>query len=204
MVVTRLNAARSATSTRLARGYGAKTRLSRFRPSGGGCHTWEDYRLTREQLAELVRLPGRPPGDPHRRFVLRPHARQPAGPGAEHVRRGQDDLRRGPRRQRLPLRLPLRPGLPAGNVTAEPLRRHLPHRRRCSSVSGRSRWRPAAAATVSRSVTAAVRRSDTFLTESMGLPDPECLRAVEAAGPAEVAMPVSRRRRRPMRRPVGP
>ena len=66
---------RSATSIVWLASYGAKTRLSRFRPSGGGCHTWEDYRLTREQLARAVRLSGRPPGDPHRRLVLRAHAR---------------------------------------------------------------------------------------------------------------------------------
>ena len=145
----------------LARGYGAKTRLSRFRPSGAGCGRWEDYRLTREQLARAVGVPRRPPGDPHRRFVLRPHAGQPARAGAEHVRRGQDDLRRRARRQRLPLRLPVRPGVPRRQRHRGAALRHLRDRRRCSSGSASSRWRAAAGATASASATAAVPRSDT-------------------------------------------
>jgi mycofactocin radical SAM maturase len=53
MVVTRVNVGEIADFDRLARRYGAKTRLSRFRPSGAGCSIWEDYRLTRRQLLEL-------------------------------------------------------------------------------------------------------------------------------------------------------
>ena len=81
MVVTRLNATEVGEFDRLARGYGAKTRLSRFRPSGGGCHTWEDYRLTREQLAELSAFLGDHPeiltGDSF--FALTPDSRRDLG-----------------------------------------------------------------------------------------------------------------------------
>lgn len=37
----------------LGRTYGAKTRLSRFRPSGNARRVWEEYRLDRSQLEEL-------------------------------------------------------------------------------------------------------------------------------------------------------
>ena len=53
MVVTRVNAGELAEFHRLARLYGARTRLSRFRPSGAGCGRWDEYRLSREQLLEL-------------------------------------------------------------------------------------------------------------------------------------------------------
>ena len=81
MVVTRLNAGEVGDFDRLARSYGAKTRLSRFRPSGGGCHTWDDYRLTREQLAELSAFLGDHPeiltGDSF--FSLTPDSRRNLG-----------------------------------------------------------------------------------------------------------------------------
>jgi mycofactocin radical SAM maturase len=38
---------------RLARFYGAKIRLSRFRPSGSAKQMWQEYHLERKQLAEL-------------------------------------------------------------------------------------------------------------------------------------------------------
>ena len=180
MVVTRLNATEVGDFDRLARGYGAKTRLSRFRPSGGGCHTWEDYRLTREQLARALGVPRRPPGDPHRRLVLRPHARQPPEPGAQHVRRRQDDLRRGPRRQRLPLRLPERPGVSRRQRRPRSRSgRHLRGRRRCSSASATLEVEACRGCDRFSICHGGCPAVGYFLTESMGLPDPECLRAVE-------------------------
>jgi len=61
MVVTRLNSGEIAEFDRLARQYGAKTRLSRFRPSGAGCGTWDHLRLTRAQLVELSTFLGEHP-----------------------------------------------------------------------------------------------------------------------------------------------
>jgi mycofactocin radical SAM maturase len=81
MVVTRLNAGEIAEFDRLARRYGAKTRLSRFRPSGAGCGTWEDYRLTRDQLVALSGFLGDNPeiltGDSF--FALTPDSRRALG-----------------------------------------------------------------------------------------------------------------------------
>ena len=112
MVVTRVNAGELADFHKLARLCGARTRLSRFRPSGAGCGRWEEYRLSREQLLELSVFLGRSPRDRHRRLVLRARAGQPARAGAAQVRRGQDDLRHRTRRQRLSMRLLVRPGVP--------------------------------------------------------------------------------------------
>ena len=81
MVVTRLNVDEIGEFDRLARRYGAKTRLSRFRPSGAGCGAWEDYRLTRDQLQELSVFLGEHPeiltGDSF--FALRPAERRSLG-----------------------------------------------------------------------------------------------------------------------------
>lgn len=54
LVVTRLNVGEIAEFHRLAEHYGAKTRLSRFRPSGAALGVWEEYRLTQRQLATLA------------------------------------------------------------------------------------------------------------------------------------------------------
>ncbi len=40
----------------LAKKYNAKTRLSRFRPSGGGAEMWDEYALSKEQTEELAEL----------------------------------------------------------------------------------------------------------------------------------------------------
>jgi mycofactocin radical SAM maturase len=58
MVVTRVNVHEVAEFADLAGRLGAKARLSRFRPSGAGCASWEDYRLTRAQLLELSEFLG--------------------------------------------------------------------------------------------------------------------------------------------------
>jgi mycofactocin radical SAM maturase len=58
MVVTRVNVAEVGEFADLAAHLGAKARLSRFRPSGAGCATWEDFRLTSSQLLGLSEFLG--------------------------------------------------------------------------------------------------------------------------------------------------
>jgi len=52
-VVTRKNFSEIDQICQLARYYGAKTRLSRFRPSGNAKQRWQEYHLEKEQLVEL-------------------------------------------------------------------------------------------------------------------------------------------------------
>ena len=52
-VVTRINFRELGELYGLAQSYGAKTRLSRFRPSGNGKRAWELFHLNRHQLLEL-------------------------------------------------------------------------------------------------------------------------------------------------------
>jgi mycofactocin biosynthetic radical S-adenosylmethionine protein MftC len=52
-VVTSTNFREIGDLYRLAQQYGAKTRLSRYRPSGNGKKMWDVYRLDRDQLREL-------------------------------------------------------------------------------------------------------------------------------------------------------
>lgn len=40
----------------MGKAYGAKTRLSRFRPAGSAKQVWEDYRLDKEQTMELAEI----------------------------------------------------------------------------------------------------------------------------------------------------
>ena len=81
MVVTRVNAGELAAFHELARSYGARTRLSRFRPSGAGCGRWDEYRLERRQLLELSAFLGEhleiATGDSF--FALAPESRRELG-----------------------------------------------------------------------------------------------------------------------------
>lgn len=52
-VVNRKNFSEIGRICQLARYYGAKTRLSRFRPSGNAKRRWREYHLEKEQLIEL-------------------------------------------------------------------------------------------------------------------------------------------------------
>jgi len=52
-VVTRINFREIDQLNELAKHYGAKTRLSRFRPTGNGKKEWEAYHLDKTQLLEL-------------------------------------------------------------------------------------------------------------------------------------------------------
>ncbi|MCL6557236.1 MAG: mycofactocin radical SAM maturase [Firmicutes bacterium] len=53
-VVTRINFKEIIEIYKLGKYFKAKTRLSRFRPSGGAKKIWKDYHLTREQTVELA------------------------------------------------------------------------------------------------------------------------------------------------------
>ena len=53
MVVTAVNFKEILQIYELARHYGVRTRLSRFRPSGNAKKAWNEYRLRKDQLAEL-------------------------------------------------------------------------------------------------------------------------------------------------------
>jgi mycofactocin radical SAM maturase len=53
MVVTSQNFPEIPLLDKLAREYGARTRLSRFRPAGGGKESWDLFHLRRDQLREL-------------------------------------------------------------------------------------------------------------------------------------------------------
>lgn len=183
MVVTRLNATEVGDFDRLARSYGAKTRLSRFRPSGGGCHTWEDYRLTREQLAELSAFLGE-----HREiltgdsfFSLTPDSRRDLG--LNMCGAAKMTCAVAPDGSVYPCAFLADPAFLSGNVTRESLWDIF----RASPVFQRFRDLEVTACmgcdrfSICHGGCPAVGY---FLTESMGLPDPECLRAVEGQAPA--------------------
>jgi mycofactocin biosynthetic radical S-adenosylmethionine protein MftC len=180
MVVTRLNMGEIADFDRLARRYGAKTRLSRFRPSGAGCGTWEDYRLTREQLVELSTFLGDNPeiltGDSF--FALTPDSRRELG--LNMCGAAKMTCAVAPDGRVYPCAFLCDPAFLAGNVTAEPL----------SAIFASSpvfeRFRGLEVETCRVCDRFAVCHGGCpavgyFLTDSMGLPDPECLRAVAPA-----------------------
>jgi radical SAM protein with 4Fe4S-binding SPASM domain len=184
MVVTRLNAGEIAEFDQLARTYGAKTRLSRFRPSGRGCSTWEDYRLSREQLLDVSAFLGEHPeiltGDSF--FALTPEGRR--NMGLTMCGAAKMTCAVAPDGGVYPCAFLCDPTFRAGSVTAEPL----------STIFASSlvfaRFRESEA----ESCRACDRFSSChggcpaigyFLSGALGLPDPECLRSV-APVPGEV------------------
>jgi mycofactocin radical SAM maturase len=184
MVVTRLNMGEIAEFDRLARHYGAKTRLSRFRPSGRGCGTWEDYRLTRGQLVQLSAFLGEHPeiltGDSF--FALTPDSRRALG--LNMCGAAKMTCAVAPDGSVYPCAFLCDPAFYAGNVTAEPL----------SAIFGSSpafeRFRELEVETCRVCDRFSVCHGGCpavayYLTQSMGLPDPECLRA---AAPATAPM----------------
>ena len=183
MVVTRLNVAEIGDFDRLARHYGAKTRLSRFRPSGAGCSTWEDYRLTRDQLLELSTFLGDHPeiltGDSF--FALTPERRGTLG--LNMCGAAKMTCAVAPDGSVYPCAFLCEPAFLAGNVTTELLSAVF----RSSPVLERFRELEVGACrscdrfSVCHGGCPAVAR---FLTDSPGLPDPECLRVVVPAGGA--------------------
>ena len=181
MVVTRLNATEVGDFDRLARRYGAKTRLSRFRPSGGGCHTWDDYRPTKKQLAELSAFLGGHPeiltGDSF--FALTPDSRRNLG--LNMCGAAKMTCAVAPDGSVYPCAFLSDPAFLAGNVTRKRLgdifASSAPFERfralEVEACRGCDRF------SICHGGCPAVGY---FLTEAMGLPDPECLRAVVPAG----------------------
>jgi [mycofactocin precursor peptide]-tyrosine decarboxylase / 3-amino-5-[(4-hydroxyphenyl)methyl]-4,4-dimethylpyrrolidin-2-one synthase len=177
MVVTRVNAGEVGDFDRLARRYGAKTRLSRFRPSGGGCNIWEDYRLTRDQLSALSTFLGEHPeiltGDSF--FALTPESRRNLGMSMCGAAKMTCAV--APDGSVYPCAFLCDPAFLAGNVAVESLGdifSSSPVFRRFRGLEVES-CRGCDRFSVCHGGCPAVGY---FLTESMGLPDPECLRAV--------------------------
>jgi mycofactocin biosynthetic radical S-adenosylmethionine protein MftC len=179
MVVTRLNVGEVGEFARLCRGYGAKTRLSRFRPSGAGCSSWDEYRLTREQLLKLSAFLGDHPeiltGDSF--FALTPETRRKMG--LQMCGAAKMTCAVAPNGDVYPCAFLCDPAFLAGNVTrdrlgdifseSEVFRRfrgaEVESCRGCDRFSVCHGGCPAVAY---------------FLTRSTGNPDPECLRSVSA------------------------
>ncbi len=190
MVVTRPNAGEIGEFDALARRYRAKTRLSRFRPSGRGCHTWEDYRLTREQLAGLSAFLGDHPeiltGDSF--FALTPDSRRNLA--LNMCGAAKMTCAVAPDGSVYPCAFLADPAFLSGNVKVMSLGEVF----RTSPVFRRFRELEVTACrgcdrfSICHGGCPAVGY---FLTESMGLPDPECLRAVEA-GTGDGAKPAGR------------
>jgi len=179
MVVTRVNVGEVADFDGLARRYGAKTRLSRFRPSGAGCGAWADLRLTRRQLLELSAFLGEHPeiltGDSF--FALTPAERRTAG----LTRCGAAKMTCvvAPDGSVFPCAFLSDPAFLAGNVRIAPLSTIF----RDSPVFRRFReMEPAACRSCDRFPVChgGCPAVAYFLAHSTGAADPECLRAVEA------------------------
>jgi len=192
MVVTRLNVDEIADFNRLARRHGAKTRLSRFRPSGAACSIWEDYRLTRDQLLALSAFLGDHSeiltGDSF--FALTPESRRALG--LNMCGAAKMTCAVAPDGSIYPCAFLCAPAFLAGNVTHEPFESIF----RSSPVLERFRelevdtCRSCDRFSVCHGGCPAVA---CFLTESLDHPDPECLRAVmsvKEAVPVTEAMPV--------------
>jgi mycofactocin radical SAM maturase len=176
MVVTRVNAGELAAFHELARAHGARTRLSRFRPSGAGCGRWDEYRLSREQLLELSRFLGEhreiATGDSF--FALAPESRRELG--LHRCGAARMTCAIAPDGSVYPCAFLCDPAFLAGNVAERPL----------SLIYGDS---PVLAAFRALEVESC-RDCDRFgachggcpaigyfLTHTVGAPDPECLRS---------------------------
>lgn len=180
MVVTRVNAGELAGFHRLARQYGARTRLSRFRPSGAGCGRWEEYRLSREQLLELSAFLG-----DHREiatgdsfFSLAPDSRR--GLGLLMCGAARMTCAIAPDGSVYPCAFLCDPAFLAGNVTDAPL----------SVIFDTAPVLDAFRGLEVESCRACDRFSvchggcpaiGYFLTHTVGSPDPECLRSLSPA-----------------------
>jgi len=189
LVVTRANVDEIGDFHKLARHYGAKTRLSRFRPSGAGCSTWEDYRMTHRQLAALSAFLGEHPeiltGDSF--FALTPASRRALG--LNMCGAAKMTCAVAPDGSVYPCAFLSEEIFCAGNVTKEPLSaifrsspvfalfRNLEVEacRGCDRFADCHGGCPAVA---------------WFLSRSLNQPDPECLRTViPAAGASPATVP---------------
>lgn len=190
MVVTSLNADEIEAFDRLARRYGAKTRLSRFRPSGAGREVWDEYRLDRTQLLNLSTFLGEHPeiltGDSF--FALTPARRRTLGLTACGA--GRMTCAVAPDGSVYPCAFLCDPAFRAGNVTDRPLSSIFSS----SPVFERFRGLEVDACrtcdrfSVCHGGCPAVAY---FLTGSLDVPDPECLRAVLAADRPAAAQPAA-------------
>ncbi len=191
MVVTRPNVEEVGDFAVLARRYGAKTRLSRFRPSGAGCGSWDDYRLTREQLLGLSVFLGDHPeiltGDSF--FSLTPERRRSMG--LRMCGAAKMTCAVSPGGDVYPCAFLCDPAFLAGNVTRERLSDIF----RDSTVF--KQFREAEVESCRSCDRFAVCHGGCpavayFLTRSTGNPDPECLRSVSmdsaVAAPNEVEL----------------
>ena len=180
MVVTRVNAGELAEFHHLARLYGARTRLSRFRPSGAGCGRWDEYRLSREQLLELSVFLG-----DHREiatgdsfFALAPDSRRELG--LHMCGAAKMTCAIAPDGSVYPCAFLCDPAFLAGNVTVDPLSAIFDNAPvleafrdlEVESCRGCDRF------SVCHGGCPAIGY---FLTHAVGSPDPECLRSLQPA-----------------------
>ena len=182
MVVTRVNVHEVAEFARLAARLDAKTRLSRFRPSGAGCCLLGGLPPDEGAAPGALGVPGRAHGDPHRRLLLLADAREPAPHGPHDVRRRADDHGRRARRQRVS-RARSSPTRRSWRGTPRWTRRSPSSASpRCSPGSAPTTTPRAAGARASRCAMEAARRSPTSSRRSLDAGDPECLMAALGAG----------------------
>jgi len=184
MVVTSVNFEEIGEFHRLAGSFGARTRLSRFRPSGDGSRVWDRYRLSREQLAWLSGFLGENPGilTGDSFFSLTNADRRTQGLRTCGAARMTCAV--GPDGSVFPCAFLCDPAFLAGNVVEESLGAIFEHApimqtlrdlevepcRTCDRFALCNGGCPAVAY---------------FVTDSLGLPDPECLRvALPRAGGA--------------------
>jgi mycofactocin radical SAM maturase len=179
MVVTRINFEEIGAFRELAFRYGAKTRLSRFRPSGGGCSMWEDYRLTKAQLTQLSRFLGDHTeiltGDSF--FALAPESRRALG--LQMCGAAKMTMAIAPDGSVYPCAFLCDPAFLAGDATRESIAsifRDSPVFERLRELEVES-CRLCDRFSLCHGGCPAVAY---FLTDSLGLPDPECLRAATA------------------------
>ncbi len=181
MVVTSVNFEEIGEFHRLADSFGARTRLSRFRPSGDGSRMWEQYRLSRDQLAWLSGFLGENPGilTGDSFFSLTNADRQTQGLRTCGAARMTCAV--GPDGSVFPCAFLCDPAFLAGNVVEESLGAIFENAlimrtlrdlevepcQTCDRFSLCNGGCPAVAY---------------FVTDSLGLPDPECLR-VAIPGP---------------------
>jgi len=175
MVVTSVNFHEIAEFHQLAASYGARTRLSRFRPSGDGSRMWDEYRLSREQLAWLAHFLGGHPevltGDSF--FSLTNADRKDQGLRTCGAARMTCAV--GPDGSVFPCAFLCEPAFLAGNVTDEPLASIFAHAPIMQVLRGLE-VEPCHTCDRFALCNGGCPAVAYFVTESLGLPDPECLR----------------------------
>ncbi|MHB0979906.1 MAG: mycofactocin radical SAM maturase [Thermoleophilia bacterium] len=175
MVVTSVNFHEIGDFHRLAAGFGARTRLSRFRPSGDGSRMWEQYRLSREQLAWLSEFLGDHPeiltGDSF--FSLTNADRR--NQGLRTCGAARMTCAVGPDGSVFPCAFLCGPAFLAGNVLDEPLASIFEHAPIMEVLRGLE-VEPCQTCDRFSLCNGGCPAVAYFVTASLGLPDPECLR----------------------------